>query len=73
MSRRPTGKAPRRPMSTTHLWRRHLRPLAHWLLVCTLALVAAVLVLPLVGCATSEVCGTLADGSEYCTIVKGKF
>lgn len=56
-----------------HPWRRYLRHLARWMLVCALTMLAAATVLPLVGCAapTTEVCGTLLDGSEFCTILKG--
>ena len=72
MSRRPHGKAPRPAMDTTHLWGRHPRHLARWMLLCALAITAAAVVVSMTGCAQArEVCGTLPDGTEYCTIVKG--
>lgn len=52
-------------------WRRHLRELAKWMLV-VVAVRMLTTIGALLGCAQQpvETCGTLPDGSEFCTLLK---
>ena len=68
------SRTPKHPARLRHeISRVYLKRLAKGMLIAIAVLLASATVLAVSGCATGhvrEVCGTLPDGSEFCTLIK---